>query len=110
MSETAAVGRPKGKAKKTSDATRIRKVLNQYGVTFPTKKVKRVLAGRNRVSAQPINLEGNAINVKIAQVRSTMVKEQTGVERQDRGRYTTTEMELIEARLEANKTAEKAAA
>jgi len=99
MSNT--VGRPKGTAKKTSDAERIRKVLNQYGVTFPTAKVKRVLRGRNKVSVQPICLEGNAINVKIAQVRSKMVKDQTGVERQDRGRYTTTERELIEARLAA---------
>lgn len=101
MSAKRSVGRPKGKARKVSDAQRIRKVLAQYGVTFPTAKVKSVLAGRNKRSKpeNQIALDGKAIDVKIAQVRSAMVKEQTGVERQGRGRYTTTERELIEARL-----------
>jgi len=103
MSAKRSVGRPKGKARKVSDAERIRKVLNQYGVLFPTAKVKNVLAGRNKRSKPEnrITLDGKAIDVKIAQVRSTLVKEQTGVERKGRGRFTETETQLIEARLDA---------
>ena len=82
------VGRPKGKARKVSDAQRIRKVLNQYGVTYPTSKVKSRLSQRNNLckTSERVCLDGKAIDVKIAQVRSAMVKEQTGVERQGRGR------------------------
>lgn len=96
------VGRPNGPAKKVSDAQRIRRVLNQFGVLYPTAKVRSVLAGRNKRMRpeNQIDTESKAFGVKVAQVRSTMVAEQTGVEKQGRGRYTTTERDLIEARLE----------
>ncbi len=104
------VGRPKGNAKKTSDAERIRKVFRQYGVLYPTAKVKNVLRGRNRISPEPINLNGSAINVKIAQVRGDMIEELTGVRRSLRGRFSKAERELIETKLVASSTAAEAAA
>ena len=85
------VGRPAGSAKKNSDAQRIRNVLANNGVQYPTTLVKKALR-RFRVEKVEFN---KALDVKIAQVRSKMIKEQTGIERDDVGRRTIAQNDQI---------------
>jgi hypothetical protein len=109
MTEKQTVGRPKGKSRKTSDAQRIRAILNQYGLTYPTSKVKAVLSSRNKI-AKPenrVNVEAVAIDVKIAQVRSKLIQEVTGIVRTQPGRRTNVEMELVVTKLALAKEKEK---
>jgi hypothetical protein len=99
MAKKRKVGRPKGTGgKKKSDAAKIRGVLEQYGVNYPTKKVKSVVKTRGvAVPAAP----SKALDVKIAQVRRELRKELTGVVRKDRGRMTLKELAKVERKLEA---------
>lgn len=94
------VGRPTGKAKATSDARRIRKVLERFGGLTPTAKVKGVLKGQNAICKPKNRVKFNsALDVKIAQVRSAYIEELTGLKREGRGRMTTEEREAVEAAL-----------
>lgn len=95
------VGRPKGKVKETSDAQRIRTILERFGVTLETVKVKAKLAKANAKLTGKNKVKFNkALDVKIAQVRSKLRAEATGVKRKTRGRLTNAEKALVEARLE----------
>jgi hypothetical protein len=100
MAKAKKVGRPKGKAKRTPDTVRIRKVLDQYGVTYPTPKVVAVLKGRNAVCkpADRVKING-ALGVKIAQVRSRLIEQKTGLKRKTRGRRTLRQLRNVETRL-----------
>jgi len=104
MAKVKRVGRPNGKAKTTSDAERIRKVLLQFGVLCPTKKIKGVLKGRNAIMKPQNRIKFNtALDVKIAQVRSDLIEELTGMKRENRGRMTTEEREAVESALATKK-------
>lgn len=100
MAKVKRVGRPNGKSKKTSDAERIRKVLLRFGVLCPVKKVKSILKGYNAIANFRNRVKFNtALDVKIAQVRSELIEELTGLKRENRGRMTTEERETIELAL-----------
>jgi hypothetical protein len=95
------VGRPVGKAKKTSDAEAIRKVFNQYGPLYPTAKVVKVLEGRNKLRKNGEKVETDTVSlaVKISQVRSVLIFELTGMKREGRGRWSKEQVAKIAAAL-----------
>jgi len=109
MAKAKRVGRPNGKAKVTSDAARIRKVLLRFGVLVPTAKVKGVLKGQNAIAKPRNRVKFNtALDVKIAQVRSGLIEELTGLKRESRGRMTTEEREAVESALATKKVQARA--
>jgi len=101
MNEVRTVGRPKGSVHKVPHTVRIAKILTRFGVTCPVEKIKSEIARLNKI-CKPENQIAldNALNVKIAQVRSKMLAEQTGVQRVSRGRMTLVEKELANTKLE----------
>jgi ribosomal protein L24 len=102
MATKAKVGRPKGKARKVTDAQRIRNVLLAEGLTTPTAKVKTVLKRNLRKTKEgAARLEDKAMDVKIAQVRSKLIAEQTGIVREGRGRRTKEQAAEVAKALEA---------
>jgi riboflavin biosynthesis pyrimidine reductase len=92
------VGRPKGKVRKVSDAQRIRNVLDANGIATPSKKVKSLLCRCGGDLARRFRND-KALDVKIAQVRSKMIAEKTGVARKGPGRRTKEETALLQLAL-----------
>jgi hypothetical protein len=99
MARKRKVGRPKGTGgKRKSDAEKIRGILNQYGVNYPTKLVKGRAKTRGvAVPAAP----SKALDVKIAQVRRELREELTGVVRDGVGRMTKKELAKVARKLKA---------
>ena len=98
------VGRPVGSSHKVPHSVRIAKILVRFGVTAPAAKVKAEIT-RTNGACKPENRIAldKALDVKIAQVRSKMLKEQTGVARVSVGRMTIVEKELVATKLELAK-------
>ena len=98
------VGRPVGSVHKVPHSVRIGKILARFGVTVPAAKIKSEIARLNKIS-KPENVIAldKALDVKIAQVRSKMLKAQTGVARETVGRMTKVEKELVATKLELAK-------
>jgi hypothetical protein len=101
------VGRPVGSAKRVSDAERIRRVLNKFGVDYPTADVKKALTSWKNGSkvaklfrAQVADKKSKKLDVKISQVRSTLQAKAGLPTRKGKGRMTNTEKELIKVKLQ----------
>ena len=94
-------GRPKGIARKTSDAARIRKVLATYGCSLEVARIRQ-LCCTPRVMGPKVAVrfrDDKALSVKISQERSKMILASTGVARKGKGRMSKVERELVAARL-----------
>lgn len=96
------VGRPKGKSRKTSDAARIRKILDTYGCNLVASRIRQLCCTPSVVG--PVTAKrfksDPSLGVKISQVQSKAIRTAYGVARKGRGRMSSLERELVEARAE----------
>jgi hypothetical protein len=76
------VGRPKN-SEKLTDSALIHEIIMKLGVRATTEVVKREY------------LKRKAIDVKIAQVRSKLIQEQTGIKKQKAGRRSIAEQDQV---------------
>ena len=103
------VGRPNGPAKEVSDAQRIRDILGRFGVDYPASDIKKYLTNPrskgvgNAVATafkEQIAQSGKTLDVKISQVRSTLMAKAKLPVRKGKGRMTNTEKELVKVKLQ----------
>jgi hypothetical protein len=93
------VGRPKGANKKTSDAARIRKVLDRYGCTLEANEIKRLCCTPSVVG--PVMAKrfkrDKSLGVKVSQEQTKMIRAKCGIARKTKGRMSNLERNLVRA-------------